>query len=174
MKRTLFQGLVLALFILTAVPAAADITHNFQSKYSAGTLVTVDATHTSSTNDGIVYALSGAYFGAGTGTYNVCLNLFTSGDYAIVSPALHTLHSITINYLPSEKLSNIVVQLSTDGSNWTSVTPTTVYNTGNLVVTAPTDGDYFVKIRRSGGKNVSITQISYNFGDCNCFTYTPE
>ena len=175
MKHTLFQSLVFSLLFFTTVPAAADITHNFKEKAGAKTLVYVDATHYSSTDDDIVYTLSGAAFGIGTGTSNICLNLFSSGNYATVSPAFHNLHSIEINYLPSKELSaNLLIQISTNGSSWSTLTPTGDPTKGHFIVNTPTDGDYYVKILRSGGENISISQITYTFSDCNCFTYTPE
>lgn len=174
MKRTLFQGLVLSLFILAAVPAAA-ITHNFNGKLNAGTLVN-DGSTTRSTDDGIVYTRSGVDVYLATGNPAViAFNLYDTGDYFTVSPALSHLAEITINHLPASQCKNIAVQLSADGSDWTSITPTVTYNKGSIVLLPPAEGTYYIKVRSTNGStDVSITQISYNFGDCNCFTYTPE
>ena len=186
MKHTLFQSLVLSLLFFATVPAAADITHNFQSMTSEKKLTNIGST-TRSEDDGIIYSRTGAntYFGndvqhkgGGVGAV-IALNLFTQYGYVTTSPALSNLSSITINHAVATGNTNklngrVTVSLSTDNSDWTSITPTVVYNTGNIVVTAPSPGAYYVKIYNSSTWEVSITQITYTLSDCNCFTYTPE
>lgn len=150
---------------------------------TAGTLETVDATHVRSTTDGIVYTLGrDAYFGydcdhlSGTGA-DVSLNLFKLGDYTIISP-VDKLSELTINHyskatkntLSSSKLR---IQLSKDGSNWTSITPTVTYRAGSISVVAPYQDSYYVKITSISSTQVSILQIDYIITDCNCFRYTP-
>lgn len=182
MKRTLFQGLVLSLLILAAVPAAA-LTHNFQSMQGAGKLSNVGSVYTSA-DDGIVYTLGGtadiywdyAHRSGGTGA-KICLNLLANGAYAIVSPALSHLSEVVVNYTIN-KVSDwddyVTVYLSTDGSDWASITPSLSYTSGRIVVTPPSLGAYYIKIACIKSAQLSITQITYTFSDCNCFTYTPE
>ncbi len=186
MKCTLFQGLVLSLFILAALPVAAtDIIHNFNSKSSAGTLVN-DGSTTRSTDDGIVYTRSGAstafgynaLYPSGTGS-TIALNLFANNGYVTVSPAFSHLDEIVINHTSNYSgnvlsSSKLAVAISTDGTDWTSVTPTVSYTAGRIAVTPPAGGPYYIKITSKSTTKVSITQITYTFSDCNCFTYTPE
>lgn len=185
MKRTLFQGLVLSLLILAAVPAAA-ITHNFQSMQGAGKLSNVGSVYTSA-DDGIVYTLGGtadiywdyAHRSGGTGA-KICLNLLANGAYAIVSPALSHLSEIVINHtsnLSGNVLSRtkVGVYLSTNNSDWTEIASDNIsYTAGAITVTVPVGGPYYVKISSKSPTKISITQITYSFSDCNCFTYTPE
>lgn len=179
MLQTLKHSLALCFLFFCATSNAETITHNFHSKSFAGTLVN-DGSTTRSTNDGIVYTRGGdAEFYYGTGTSNVCLNLFTSGDFATISPAFSNLDSVEVNYLPSKDLSaNLLVQISANGSSWSTVTPTRVHDSGHFMAVLPTSGDYYVKILRSGGEKISVTQITYYYttssSDCNCFIYTPE
>ena len=188
MKRTLFQGLVLSLFILAAVPAAADITHNFNTKYTIPrTIEEVDATHWHSTDDGIIYTLGGTAelfwdinhkpYG-GKGAY-ICFNLLKNGDYLTISPLGH-LSGMVINHI-SDYAGNILsrtkvgVYLSTNNSDWTEIASDNIsYTAGTITVTVPVGGPYYVKIGSKSSTKISITQITYSFSDCNCFTYTPE
>lgn len=151
---------------------------------TAGTLETVDATHVRSTNDGIVYTLGGTadcYYDCnhrtGSAGAKICLNLMKSGDYIIISP-VDRLSELTIKYTSKAKdnslsSSNLSVQLSKDGSNWTSITPTVTYSAGSISVVAPYQDSYYVKITSLSNTQVSILQIDYIITDCNCFRYTP-
>lgn len=184
MLQTLKHSLALCFLFFCATSNAERITHNFHSKSLAGTLVN-DGSTTRSTNDGIVYAREGDaefYYDylhpTGTGA-TICLNFTKNGDNAIVSPAFNNLNSVTINYV-IDKDSNlekyISVYLSTDGSDWASITPSLSYTSTHIVVTPPSTGTYYVKIACTKNANISIFQIVYitSSSDCNCFIYTPE
>lgn len=175
MQHTLKYCLALCFLFICFSLKAATIRHNFNTKSGKGTLVYVDATHYSSTDDEITYTLSGASFYVVSSV--VCLKLSSSGHYTTISPAFHNLHSVEINYIPNKDLNeNLLVQISTNGSKWDTLSPAT-HEKGHLVANTPTDGDYYVKILRSGGsETISISQIIYTTtsGDCNCFPYTAE
>lgn len=154
-------------------------------KSEAGTLVYVDATHYSSSDDGIVYALGGTAeffwdYAHRTGTGGtICLNLLASGDNVIVSPAFSNLNGVTISYMinqASDWGKYISVYLSTNGSDWTSITPSLSYTSTRIVVTPPSTGTYYVKIACVKNANISISQITYTMSSsgCNCFPYVPE
>lgn len=187
MLQTLKHSLALCFLFFCATSNAETITHNFYSKSLAGTLVN-DGSTTRSTNDGIVYTLSGAKtaFGydvnhkGGTGAV-ITLNLFSQYGYVTVSPAFSRLSGITISHIVETGKTNnlsskLFVYLSTDSLNWASVTPTVVYGTGSVEVTPPAPGNYYVKIYNDSSWEISITQIVYttSSSDCNCFIYTPE
>ena len=151
---------------------------------TAGTLETVDATHVRSTNDDIVYTLGGTadcYYDCnhrtGSAGAKICLNLMKSGDYIIISP-VDKLSELIINHysnLEGNTLSSskLLIQLSKDGSNWISITPTVTYDRGSISVVAPYQDSYYVKITSISSTQVSILQIDYIITDCNCFRYTP-
>ena len=185
MKQTVIHIALLCVLIALPTCAWADISHNFQSKRTLPyTLVTVDETHMRSTTDDIVYTLGrDTYFGydcnhsSGTDAV-IALNLFKITDYVIVSP-VDKLSELTITHY-SDKADNtlssskIQIQLSKDGSNWTSVTPTITYRAGFISVVAPSADAYYVKITSLSATKISILQIDYIISDCNCFTYTIE
>jgi hypothetical protein len=190
MLQTLKHSLALCFLFFCATSNAETITHNFHSKSTLPdiTLETVDETHVRSTNDGIVYTLSGAKtaFGYdvnhkdGTGAV-ITLNLFSQYGYVTVSPAFSRLSGITISHIVETGKTNnlsskLFVYLSTDSLNWASVTPTVVYGTGSVEVTPPAPGNYYVKIYNDSKWEISITRIVYttSSSDCNCFIYTPE
>lgn len=187
MKQTRKYCLAACILFLCASSYAANITHNFNTKASELTLVN-DGSTTRSTNDGIVYTLSGAKtaFGYdvnhkdGTGAV-ITLNLFSQYGYVTVSPAFSRLSGITISYdVKTGKTNNLssklFVYLSTDSLIWASVTPTVVYGTESVEVTPPAPGNYYVKIYNDSSLEISITRIVYttSSSDCNCFIYTPE
>ena len=185
MKHTLIHSALLCLLIALPTCSWADISHNFQSKTDEHTLVNVDATHVRSTTDDIVYTFGGTAdcykdweHRTGTGG-RICLNLLSKYDNITISPAIDKLSELTISYssnLDGNTLSDskISIQLSKDGSNWTSVTPTITYSAGFISVVAPSADAYYVKIRSLSSTKISILQIDYIISDCNCFTYTIE
>ena len=184
MLQTLKYCFALCFLFFCATSNAETITHNFHSKFLAGTLVN-DGSTTRSTNDGIVYTRGGdaEFFydylhPTGTGA-TVSLNFTKNGDNAIVSPAFSNLNGVTINYImdkDSDFGKYISVYLSTDGSDWASITPSLSCTSTRIVVTPPSTGTYYVKIACTQNANISIFQISYttSSSDCNCFIYTPE
>ena len=182
MRRSIVYGFVLGLLAICPLCANADITHNFHTKYNGGTLVSVDATHFRSTNDAIVYAMGGTaelFYDVnhpdGTGA-KMCFNLLKNGDCISTSPSLNKVNGLTINHL-SNKSDNIlsssyvVVELSLDGSDWSS--PTVTYGVGSITVVAP-ENSYYVRIRSVSSTKVSIERIVYSIGECACFPYVPE
>ena len=183
MRRGIIYGLAGILLTLCPLGVWADITHNFHTKYNGGTLVAVDATHIRSTNDAIVYTLGGTaelFYDVnhpdGTGA-KMCFNLLNNGDCISTSPSLNKVNGLTINHLsdkPGNLLSSsyVVVELSLDGSDWSSVTPTVSYSAGLITVEAP-ENSYYVRIRSVNSKKISIRQIVYLIGECACFPYVP-
>ena len=179
MNRSLLHILIISLFLsLQSIAVSADTVHNIHKMSSEGTLVN-EGTTTRSTEDGIVYTRYGVdvgwdvdHPGGGVGAL-VCFNLFDTNDSIKTSPKIKSLHSVVISHIPKSQCEKIKVQFSEDGTDWTTIVPTVTYSNGYITALAPSDGDYFVKIRSiNGGTDVSITQINYTFGDCNCFTYT--
>jgi hypothetical protein len=182
MRRSIVYGFVLGLLAICPLCAWADITHDIQAKYSAGTLVSLNSTHARSTNDAIEYTLGGAadfYYDvlhrSGTGA-TMCFNLLNNGDYISTSPSLNKLNGLTILHIPDNTTlssSKVVVELSLDGSDWSSVTPTVSYRMGSISVEAP-ENSYYVRIRSVSSTKVSIERIVYSIGECACFPYVPE
>ena len=184
MKRIVLYIAALCATLMLPTSVRADFSHNFDDKTFARTLENVDAHHTRSTDDGIVYTLGGTadcykdwQHRTGTGG-KICLNLFKTGDYIITSPAINKLSEITIyhnaditdNILNDNKIS---VQLSKDSTDWTSITPTLDFQKDKVYVLAPYQDSYYVKITSLSGTDISILKIDYIITDCNCFRYTP-
>lgn len=176
MRRGIVYGLAGILLTLCPLGVWADITHNFHTKYNGGTLVAVDGTHFRSTNDAIVYMLGGAeLFYDVQYASKICFNLLNSGAYIATSPSLNKVNGLTINHMPDNvtlSSSKVVVELSLDGSDWSSVTPTVSYGKGTITVEAP-ENSYYVRIRSVSSTDVSILQIVYLIGECACFPYNP-
>jgi len=178
----IIYGLAGILLTLCPLGVWADITHNFHTKYNGGTLVAVDGTHFRSTNDAIVYTSGGTaelfydvnhpYGGTGA---KMCFNLLMNGDCISTSPSLNKVNGLTINHIPNNvtlSSSKVVVELSLDGSDWSSVTPTVSYGMGSISVEAP-ENSYYVRIRSVSSTKVSILGIVYSIGECACFPYVP-
>lgn len=180
MRGSIVYGFVLGLLAICPLGVWADITHNFHTKYNDGTLVAVDGTHIRSTNDAIVYTLGGAadfYYDvlhrSGTGA-TMCFNLINIGDYISTSPSLNKLNGLTILHIPDNTTlssSKVLVEVSLDGSAWSS--PTVTYGVGTITVVAP-ENSYYVRIRSVSSTKVSIERIVYSIGECACFPYVPE
>ena len=181
MRRSIVYGFVLGMLAICPLCAWADITHDIQAKYSAGTLVSLNSTHARSTNDAIEYTFSGSAdmfydYEHRSGTNGIiCLNLMASGASITTSPSLNKLNGLTITHIPNSQLSSskVVVELSLDGSDWSSVTPTVSYRMGSISVEAP-ENSYYVRIRSVSSTKVSIERIVYSIGECACFPYVPE
>ena len=182
MRRSIVYGFVLGMLAICPLCAWADITHDIQAKYSAGTLVSLNSTHARSTNDAIEYTFSGSAdmlydyeHRSGSGG-KICLNLMANGASITTSPSLNKLNGLTITYI-SNALSNllssskVLVEVSLDGSAWSS--PTVTYGVGTITVEAP-ENSYYVRIRSVSTTQVSIERIVYSIGECACFPYVPE
>lgn len=182
MRRSIVYGFVLGLLAICPLCAWADIEHDIQAKYSAGTLVSLNYTHARSTNDAIEYTFSGSAdmfydyeHRSGSGG-KICLNLMANGASITTSPSLNKLNGLTITYI-SNALSNllssskVLVEVSLDGSAWSS--PTVTYGVGTITVVAP-ENSYYVRIRSVSSTKVSIERIVYSIGECACFPYVPE
>lgn len=177
MRRGIIYGLAGILLTLCPLGVWADITHNFHTKYNGGTLVAVDGTHIRSTNDAIVYTM-----GSNTELYfdvvrnsKMSFNLLEKYASITTSPSLNHLNGLTISHMPDDvtlSSSKVVVELSLDGSDWSSVTPTVSYSTGTITVEAP-ENSYYVRIRSVSSTKVSILGIVYSIGECACFPYVP-
>ena len=179
MRRSIVYGFVLGLLAICPLCAWADITHDIQAKYSAGTLVSLNYTHARSTNDAIEYTFSGSAdmlydyeHRSGSGG-KICLNLMASGASITTSPSLNKLNGLTITHIPNSQLSSskVLVEVSLDGSAWSS--PTVTYGVGTITVVAP-ENSYYVRIRSVSTTKVSIERIVYSIGECACFPYVPE
>ena len=177
MRRGIIYGLAGILLILCPLGVWADITHNFHTKYNGGTLVSVDATHIRSTNDAIVYTMGSdteLYFDVVRNS-KMSFNLLKKYASITTSPSLNKLNGLTISHMPDDvtlSSSKVVVELSLDGSDWSSVTPTVSYGKGTITVEAP-ENSYYVRIRSASSTEVSIRQIVYSIGECACFPYVP-
>jgi hypothetical protein len=144
-------------------------------------LVSLNSTHARSTNDAIEYTFSGSAdmlydYEHRSGTNGIiCLNLMASGASITTSPSLNKLNGLTITHIPNSQLSSskVRVELSLDGSDWSSVTPTVTYGKGTITVVAP-ENSYYVRIRSVSTTQVSIERIVYSIGECACFPYVPE
>lgn len=179
MKRILSH---LVAVIVAAMPLLAihgeNIPHNFQVmntppstiEFSSGNKVA------RSTTDGITYTCGGdATFAVVN--YQTGIKLYYYGDNVIVAPAIEGLFEVSIGYdiMDSGTFNpyDIEVYISPDGVSWgSSISAGRTHASGLVTVTIPR-GNYQLKIRNKGGRDIFITNMIYFYEHCNCFRYVP-
>ena len=167
-------GILLTLTLSSAICRAETLVHDFQEMPSPGTIVYTEK-NTIGTTAELTYTCSdGASFGSACyGGTRICINFREKYDQVILSPIEH-LAGITIDYFQENTShDNFEICLSRDGSTWTKPIAQDVNNKGRTVVTF-VPGSYYVRIRNRYAKKAAIWQMTYTFGDCNCFLYFPE
>lgn len=167
-------GILLTLTLSSAISRAEGLVHNFHEMPSPGTIVYTEG-NTIGTTTELTYTCSdGASFGSAcySGT-RICINFLEKYDQVILSPIEH-LAGITIDYFQENSANdNFEIRLSRDGSTWTKPIAQDVNTKGHTEVTF-VPGSYYVRIRNRYAKKAAIWQMTYTFGDCNCFLYFPE
>ena len=166
-------GILLTLTLSSAISRAETLVHDFRAMSLAGTITYTGSTI--GTTAELTYTCSDdASFGkACYGGSRICINFPTKDDIVILSPIEH-LAGITIDYFQENTShDNFEICLSRDGSTWTKPIAQDVNRSGHTEVTF-VPGSYYVRIRNRYAKKAAIWQMTYTFGDCNCFLYFPE
>lgn len=159
MKRSIF---IVCLLILSLV--ARGVEHHFND--AAGTTLTwKNSDYTIGyMSDGTIYTCrGGAYvkFVNKAEAGGICIDMKAYGDSVIISPAKRGLQEMNIYHYPSSAVT-MQVAVSTDSISWSPVSST--QKTGYVEVTG-LNGNYFVKLKRTGGSEFYITGITYTLSD---------
>lgn len=179
MKRIFrYLGATLLLMILPfSVMRGENITHNFQEMIPLGTLSFGPGnTSASATTDDVTYTYTcGGNATFAVVSYRLGIKMYSEGDFFVVTPAIGGLNRLMIGYNAIPQKEEIEVYISPDGVDWGSpLTDGVTYGSGMVDATIP-QGDYQVKIRNKGTKDIFITSMKYYYEveECNCFRYVP-
>ena len=179
MKRIFrYLGATLLLTILPfSVMRGENITHNFQEMIPLGTLrFGPGNTSASATTDDVTYTYTcGESAVFDNVSYRLGIKMYSEGDFFVVTPAIGGLNRLMIGYNAIPQKEEIEVYISPDGVDWGSpLTEGVTYGSGMVEATIP-QGDYQVKIRNKGTKDIFITSMKYYYEveECNCFRYVP-
>lgn len=176
MKRRILIITTLCLLCAGIRAESITTTQDFSSMASLGTL-TFTLSNTVGTTDFVTYTCSGtnAEFGADhVYRTKISIRLPKNGS-TVTTSRIDELKEILIKFYPSnEYRPNLRVQLSRDGETWGDpLTGDEIdYTDGTVSVTIPRN-NYYVRIRNSSTKDVSIVSITYYQDHCNCFVYEP-
>jgi hypothetical protein len=112
------------------------------------------------------------------GNKKISINLPTSNRYVTTS-AVEDLAGLEIKfYRNNDHDPKLKLQLSRDSVHWTdAITPTSETKTyrETKIIADFVPGRYYVRLTNTtSSKAISIYQIIYSFGSCNCMLYIPE
>ena len=167
MKRIISHLSVLCLFLFCATVSRAELSYLYT--FSLSDMTFSDGNRIGRFNDdSLVYRCSAAEFGTGCG--QLAAELKDKDDSLTISPAIHKLSEITVNFYPNVVRDKLKVYVSTNASDWTEATYTN-YFSGSVKAIFPS-GDYFVKIvNTKNSEAVYVRSITYGIRDCNCQLY---
>ena len=153
------------------------ITHDFNEMNTSPRTINFGTGNTSATTttDDIKYTCGGAAVFAAVNA-KIGIKMYEEGDYTIIGPAIAGLYELQIGYniIPKTEREEIEVYISSDGDDWGEpLSEGVAYSSGLVRVVIPR-GDYQVKLRNKGSKDVFINTILYYYETCNCFRYVPE
>ena len=175
---------VFVLFSLCAAYSYADraaVTHNFSSLIDAGKLEYKNSYKTGITSLLTYTCSNGAEFGLdpfnALGYKEHSINLQNTNEF-VTTTVVDSLAGIQLQYLKrSGYAPSIELRLSRDSVHWSDpidATSTTSGSTSGGYTYDFVPGRYFVRLTSKSDNDVSITQLKYFFGWCNCFLYIPE
>ena len=172
------------LFILLLCPAFCwaqreRLVHNFDTLNAKSQIQFYDTWHKAKTPELWYNCTGGATFGLDIMNANprrICINL-TNENHVVTTSALDSLSGIKIWYLPINSIasSDIRLQLSRDSVHWSDTIPANRSYGSFAASFVP--GRYYVRLTNNPSKTnryLSIYEIWYSFGDCNCMMYIPE
>lgn len=173
------------LFILLLCPAfcwaqRGRLEHNFDTLSAKSQITFYDTWHIVKTPELWYKCTGGATFGLDilkTSPRRICINL-TGANHVVTTSALDSLSGVQIWYLPGNDISlssNIRLQLSRDSIHWSDTIPIS-RNKGKFAASF-VPGRYYVRLTNIPSKytkQLSIFEIWYSLGDCNCMMYIPE
>ena len=173
------------LFILLLCPAFCwaqkeRLVHNFDSLNAKSQLRFTNSNRTAKTPELWYNCTGGATFGLdifnSVGYQRVSINL-TNENHVVTTSALDSLSGIQIWYLPNKisTSSDLRLQLSRDSIHWSDTIPANRSYGSFAASFVP--GRYYVRLTNNSSntnRQLSIFEIWYSFGDCNCMMYIPE
>ena len=154
--------------------------HNFDTLNSKSQIQFYDTWHKAKTPELWYSCTGGSTFGLdifnSVGYQRVSINL-TGVNHVVTTSALDSLSGVQIWYLPNKisTSSDLRLQLSRDSVHWSDTIPATRSYGSFAASFVP--GRYYVRLTNNPlntNRNLSIFEIWYSFGDCNCMMYIPE
>ena len=170
------------LFILLLCPAFCwaqreILVHNFDSLSAKSQLRFTNSNRTAKTPELWYKCTGGATFGLDNANpQRICINL-TNENHVVTTSALDSLSGVQIWYSPNMIItsSNLRLQLSRDSVHWSDTIPAN--RLGGRFAASFVPGRYYVRLTNTSSnanRQLSIFEIWYSFGDCNCMMYIPE
>ena len=153
--------------------------HDFDALNANSQITFYDTWHIAKTPELWYTCTGGATFGMDIFNKQIkrlSINL-TGENHVVTTSALDSLSGVQIFYLPDKisTSSNLRLQLSRDSVHWSDTIPVNRY-TGSIIASF-VPGRYYVRLTNIPSKytkQLSIFEIWYSFGDCNCMMYIPE
>ena len=154
--------------------------HNFDTLNANSQIQFYDTWHKAKTPELWYNCTSGATFGLdifnSVGYQRVSINL-TGVNHVVTTSALDSLSGVQIWYLPDKisTSSNLRLQISRDSIHWSDTIPANRF--GGRFAASFVPGRYYVRLTNTSSntnRRLSIFEIWYSFGDCNCMMYIPE
>lgn len=174
--KDLLRIVLLTMLLSPAIGRAEkpSVTHNFHSdSVDPAKLTFANSYHTGITPLLTYTCTGGAVFGldAVSKSNTICMNLGACGN-TVTTTAADSIAVIDIYHFPVSKCENIKIQLSRDSVHWTDYMDPEYGNGEIWLRTIP--GKYHIRITNTTSTKVSIREIRYSFGGCDCFLYIPE
>lgn len=174
--KDLLRIVLLTMLLSPAIGRAEkpSVTHNFHSdSVDPAKLTFANSYHTGITPLLTYTCTGGAVFGldAVSKSNTICMNLGGCGN-TVTTTAADSIAVIDIYHFPVSKCENIKIQLSRDSVHWTDYMDPEYGNGEIWLRTIP--GKYHIRITNTTSTKVSIREIRYSFGGCDCFLYIPE
>ncbi len=171
------------LFFLLLCPAFCwaqreRLVHNFDSLNARSQLRFTNSNRTVKTPDLWYNCTGGATFGLDNANpQRICIKL-TGVNHVVTTSALDSLSGVQIWYSPDKisTSSNLRLQLSRDSVHWSDTIPVRRLSGGSIIASF-VPGRYYVRLTNNPSKTnrqLSIFEIWYSYGDCNCMMYIPE
>ena len=172
------------LFILLLCPAFCwaqreRLVHNFDTLNAKSQIQFYDTWRKAKTPELWYNCTGGATFGLDiikASPRRICINL-TGVNHVVTTSALDSLSGVQIWYLPDKIItsSDLRLQLSRDSIHWSDTIPAN--RSHGLFAASFVPGRYYVRLTNTSSntnRSLSIFEIWYSFGDCNCMMYIPE
>lgn len=151
--------------------------HNFDALNAKSQIQFYDTWHKAKTPELWYNCTSGATFGLDNANpQRICINL-TNENHVVTTSALDSLSGVQIWYSPNmiSTSSDLRLQLSRDSIHWSDTIPANRSHGWFAASFVP--GRYYVRLTNTPSnknRSLSIFEIWYSFGDCNCMMYIPE
>lgn len=168
-------GLLVCLFCLTTLTHAEIVTttHEFHVMSGDKGQIQFSEEYTVATTPLLTYTCTGgAKFGTNNNSYDKIAIFFGKNGATVTTTVIDNLKKVYINYYLgtlTNAENDIVVELSSDGTNWQ--TATVKHITNEMSVELPSSGDYALRVQANSSKTFYIHTILYETEQCACFPY---